>query len=73
MEEHKESKPQSKFGIYANNDMYIGHTLYKKGQLVMSIKTNDKGIAKSGNLPYGSYYVKEFNHFCMDIVFKCIM
>lgn len=49
------------FGIYANNDMYIGHTLYKKGQLVMSIKTNDKGIAKSGNLPYGSYYVKELS------------
>lgn len=49
------------FGIYANNDMYIGHILYKKGQLVMSIKTNDKGIAKSGNLPYGSYYVKELS------------
>lgn len=49
------------FGIYANNDMYIGHTLYKKGQLVMSIKTNDKGIAKSGDLPYGSYYVKELS------------
>ena len=49
------------FGIYANNDMYIGHTLYKKGQLVMSIKANDKGIAKSGNLPYGSYYVKELS------------
>ena len=49
------------FGIYANNDMYIGHTLYKKGQLVMSIKTNDKGIAKSSNLPYGSYYVKELS------------
>lgn len=49
------------FGIYANNDMYIGHTLYKKGQLVVSIKTNDKGIAKSGNLPYGSYYVKELS------------
>ena len=45
------------FGIYANNDMYIGSTLYKKGQLVMSIKTNEKGIAKSGDLPYGSYYV----------------
>ena len=27
----------------------------------MSIKTNDKGIAKSGNLPYGSYYVKELS------------
>lgn len=49
------------FGIYANNDMYIGHTLYKKGQLVVSIKTNDKGIAKSGDLPYGSYYVKELS------------
>lgn len=49
------------FGVYANNDMYIGHTLYKKGQLVMSIKTNDKGIAKSGDLPYGSYYVKELS------------
>lgn len=49
------------FGIYANNDMYIGHTLYKKGQLVMSIKTNDKGIAKSSDLPYGSYYVKELS------------
>ena len=49
------------FGIYANNDMYIGHTLYKKGQLVMSIKTNGKGIAKSGDLPYGSYYVKELS------------
>ena len=47
------------FGIYANNDMYIGSTLYKKGQLVMSIKTNEKGIAKSDPLPYGSYYVKE--------------
>ena len=47
------------FGIYTNNDMYIGSTLYKKGQLVMSIKTNEKGIAKSDPLPYGSYYVKE--------------
>ena len=27
----------------------------------MSIKTNDKGIAKSGDLPYGSYYVKELS------------
>lgn len=49
------------FGIYTNNDMYIGHTLYKKGQLVISIKTNDKGIAKSSDLPYGSYYVKELS------------
>ena len=47
------------FGIYTNSDMYIGSTLYKKGQLVMSIKTNEKGIAKSDPLPYGSYYVKE--------------
>lgn len=47
------------FGIYANADMYIGATLYKKGQLVVSIKTDEDGIAQSDSLPYGSYYVKE--------------
>ena len=47
------------FGIYANADMYIGATLYKKGQLVMSIKTDEEGMASSDILPYGSYYVKE--------------
>lgn len=47
------------FGIYANADMYIGATLYKKGQLVMSIKTDENGMAESDILPYGSYYVKE--------------
>lgn len=49
------------FGIYANADMYIGDTLYKKGQLVVSIKTDDSGVAKSDDLPYGSYYVKEIS------------
>lgn len=49
------------FGIYANADMYIGDTLYKKGQLVVSIKTGDSGVARSGDLPYGSYYVKEIS------------
>ena len=49
------------FGIYANADMYIGDTLYKKGQLVISIKTDDSGVAKSDDLPYGSYYVKEIS------------
>lgn len=49
------------FGIYANADMYIGDTLYKKGQLVVSIKTDDSGVARSGDLPYGSYYVKEIS------------
>ncbi len=38
--------------------MYIGDTLYKKGQLVVSIKTDDSGVGKIGDLPYGSYYVK---------------
>ena len=56
-----DSKPLKggEFGIYANADMYIGATLYKKGQLVMSIKTDENGIASSDILPYGSYYVKE--------------
>ena len=49
------------FGIYANADMYIGETLYKKGQLVVSIKTDDSGVARSSDLPYGSYYVKEIS------------
>lgn len=49
------------FGIYANADMYIGDTLYKKGQLVVSIKTDISGVARSGDLPYGSYYVKEIS------------
>ena len=49
------------FGIYANADMYIGNTLYKKGQLVESIKTDDSGVARSDDLPYGSYYVKEIS------------
>ena len=49
------------FGIYANADMYIGNTLYKKGQLVESIKTDDSGVARSSDLPYGSYYVKEIS------------
>ncbi len=49
------------FGIYANADMYIGDTLYKKGQLVVSIKTDDSGVVRSGDLPYGSYYVKEIS------------
>ena len=49
------------FGIYANADMYIGDTLYKKGQLVVSIKTDDNGVAGSDDLPYGSYYVKEIS------------
>lgn len=49
------------FGIYANADMYIGDTLYKKGQLVVSIKTDDSGVTRSGDLPYGSYYVKEIS------------
>lgn len=49
------------FGIYANADMYIGNTLYKKGQLVVSIKTDDSGVARSDDLPYGSYYVKEIS------------
>ncbi len=37
------------FGIYANADMYIGDTLYKKGQLVVSIKTDDSGVARSAD------------------------
>ena len=41
--------------------MYIGDTLYKKGQLVVSIKTDDSGVARSDDLPYGSYYVKEIS------------
>lgn len=49
------------FGIYANADMYIGDTLYKKGQLVVSIKTDESGVARSDDLPYGSYYVKEIS------------
>lgn len=49
------------FGIYANADMYIGDTLYKKGQLVVSIKTDNSGVARSDDLPYGSYYVKEIS------------
>ena len=49
------------FGIYANADMYIGDTLYKKGQLVVSIQSDDSGVARSGDLPYGSYYVKEIS------------
>lgn len=49
------------FGVYANADMYIGDTLYKKGQLVVSIKTDDSGVARSDDLPYGSYYVKEIS------------
>lgn len=49
------------FGIYANANMYIGDTLYKKGQLVVSIKTDDSGVARSDDLPYGSYYVKEIS------------
>ena len=49
------------FGIYANADMYIGDTLYKKGQLVVSIKTDDSDVARSDDLPYGSYYVKEIS------------
>ena len=49
------------FGIYANADMYIGDTLYKKCQLVVSIKTDDSGVARSDDLPYGSYYVKEIS------------
>ena len=49
------------FGIYANADMYIGDTLYKKGQLVVSIKTDDSGVVRSDDLPYGSYYVKEIS------------
>lgn len=49
------------FGIYANADMYIGDTLYKKGQLVVSIKTDDSGVARSDDLPYASYYVKEIS------------
>lgn len=58
-----ESNPlkSGEFGIYANADMYIGDTLYKKGQLVVSIKTDDSGVARSGDLPYGSYYVKEIS------------
>lgn len=58
-----EGKPlkSGEFGIYANADMYIGDTLYKKGQLVVSIKTDDSGVARSGDLPYGSYYVKEIS------------
>ena len=47
------------FGIYADADMYIGGTLYKKGQLVSSIKTDESGKAKSELLPYGHYYIKE--------------
>ena len=49
------------FGIYANANMYIGDTLYKKGQLVVSIKTDESGVARSDDLPYGSYYVKEIS------------
>lgn len=58
-----EGKPlkSGEFGIYANADMYIGDTLYKKGQLVVSIKTDDSGVARSDDLPYGSYYVKEIS------------
>ena len=58
-----ESNPlkSGEFGIYANADMYIGDTLYKKGQLVVSIKTDDSGVARSDDLPYGSYYVKEIS------------
>lgn len=55
---HKVTYKPAAFGIYADVDMYIGDVLYKKGQLIETIKTVD-GECISLPLPYGHYIVRE--------------
>ena len=51
------------FKIYAEEDIKSidnSYIYYRKGDLVDIIKTNKLGIAKSKELPYGKYYIKEY-------------
>ena len=51
------------FKIYAEKDIKStdnSYIYYRKGDLVDIIKTNKLGIAKSKELPYGKYYIKEY-------------
>ncbi|MCI6767635.1 MAG: SpaA isopeptide-forming pilin-related protein [Porcincola intestinalis] len=51
------------FEVYAAEDIHAADGMsddyFKKDDLVGTITTDDKGIAKLGDLPLGKYYVKE--------------
>ncbi len=51
------------FDVYAKEDVVsadgLGTVYYKAGDKVATIVTNDKGIASTGNLPCGRYYLVE--------------
>ena len=55
--------PNAQFAIFAKEDIFApdnsGTLLYKKNQLVESIKTDKNGMAHSNLLPLGNYMVKE--------------
>ncbi len=67
-----ESIPLSnvKYGLYANDDIYINESLvYKKGTLIKSVTTNKEGQAIISNLPLGNYYLMEIetlNDYLLD-------
>lgn len=49
------------FAIYANEDIKDskGNIIYKKYQLVNTLKSDENGIATSGNMYYGKYFLIE--------------
>lgn len=49
------------FGVYANEDIKDanGKTIYKKYELVDTIKTNEFGVAILDNLYFGKYFITE--------------
>ncbi len=51
------------FGIYALNDIVLptGETVYKKGELVTKMTSNENGFAVAKNIELGNYYVKELS------------
>jgi hypothetical protein len=51
------------FGIYAKEDIIIptGEVIYKKDELVTTIKTNSDGKAIAKNIDLGNYYIKELS------------
>ena len=53
----------AEFGIYAKEDIITkdGITHYKKNELILTIKSDEAGIAEINNLYLGKYYIKELS------------
>lgn len=49
------------YGIYANRDVNIDGIIYKSGDLIETIITDEDGLAQSKELPIASYYIKELS------------